>query len=72
MINNGNSYKINETLKLCDDSVTYDKKISGNLADYSDAIKSAVASEINGVSIVCSTVQAQIKGIVKALRHWPL
>ena len=34
---------------------------------------SAMASQITGVFIVCSTVvQAQIKENMKARRHWPL
>ena len=33
---------------------------------------SAMASQITGVSIVYSTVQAQIKENIKAPCHWPL
>ena len=31
-----------------------------------------MASQITGVSIVCTTVQAQIKENIQARRHWPL
>ena len=40
---------------------------------YSDIIMSTMASQITGVSLVCSTVfQVQIKENIKALHHWPL
>ena len=31
-----------------------------------------MAFEITSVSIICSAVQAQIKGNIKAQHHWPL
>ena len=40
---------------------------------YSDVIMSAIASQITGVSIVCSTVvEEQIKVNIKTPRQWPL
>ena len=41
---------------------------------YSDVIKSAIASQITGVSIVFTQpfVQARIKESTKVPRHWPL
>ena len=40
---------------------------------YSDVIMSAIASQITDVSIVVQPfVQAQIKGNIKVLGHWPL
>ena len=45
----------------------------GNGMHYSDAMISAIASQIVGVSIVCSTVgQAQLKENIEAPRHWLL
>ena len=47
--------------------------ISLFLLHHNDVIMSAMACQITGVSIICSTFfQAQIKESIKALRHWPL
>ena len=46
--------------------------ISSWLSHYSDIVMSAMASQITGVSIVCSTVPEQIKENIKAPRHWPV
>ena len=42
------------------------------LGHYSDGMMGVMLFQITGVSIVCSIVQAQIKGSTKALCHWPL
>ena len=63
-------------ISYTDDMLTRPHHISTVLLPtihYSDVIMSAMASQITGVSIVCSLVffPAQIKENIKAPRHWP-